>query len=70
MKKILAALLVIIVLTTMTSCLAIGTGDKKTCNRPTLGQELLDLQKARAEGAISSQEYTELKKTIKKSYDQ
>jgi hypothetical protein len=45
----------------MVSCIAIGTGGKKVKDRPTLGQEMIDLQKAKDEGAISQQEYEELK---------
>jgi hypothetical protein len=68
MKKAISVLLVIAVMTSMVSCMAIGTGGKKVDNRPTLGQELIDLQKAKDEGAISQQEYEELKKKLKESY--
>ncbi len=46
---------------------AIGTGGKKINNSPTLGQELIDLQKAKDEGAITPKEYDELKDKLKKS---
>ena len=65
MKRMIAIFLVIAVLTTMTSCLAIGTGGKKIDDKPTLGQELLDLQKAKEAGAISQEEYKELKEKLK-----
>jgi len=65
MKRMIAIFLVIAVLTTMTSCLAIGTGGKKIDDRPTLGQELLDLQKAKEAGAVSQEEYEELKEKLK-----
>jgi hypothetical protein len=65
MKRMIAIFLVIAVLTTMTSCLAIGTGGKKVDDRPTLGQELLDLQKAKEAGAVSQEEYEELKEKLK-----
>jgi hypothetical protein len=57
-----------VLLTTVVSCLAIGTGGEKIDNKPTLGEELMDLQKARYEGAISQKEYEELKDKLKKNY--
>ena len=68
MKKAISVILVIIIMVSMASCMAIGTSGKKVDNRPTLGQELIDLQKARDEGAISQQEYEELKQKLKESY--
>ena len=69
MKKIISILLVLALLTTMVSCIAVGSGSKKVDNQPTLGQQLIDLKKARGEGAISAQEYAELREKLKKSYD-
>jgi hypothetical protein len=53
----------------MVSCIAVGSGGKKVDNQTTLGQQLIDLKKARDEGAISAQEYEELREKLKKSYD-
>jgi len=47
----------------------VGAGGKKVENQPTIGQQLIDLKKARNEGAISKQEYAELREKLKKSYD-
>jgi hypothetical protein len=47
----------------------VGSGGKKVENQPTLGQQLLDLKKARNEGAISKQEYAELREKLKKSHE-
>ena len=69
MKKIISFLLVLALLTTMVSCIAVGAGGKKVENQPTIGQQLIDLKKARNEGAISKQEYAELREKLKKSYD-
>jgi len=69
MKKIISVLLVIALLATMVSCIAVGSGGKKVDNQPTLGQQLIDLKKARDEGAVSAQEYAELREKLKKSYD-
>ena len=68
MKKVISVLLVIVIMASMVSCLAIGTGGKKTNDRPTLGQELIDLKKAKDEGAISQQEYEVLKEKLKETY--
>jgi len=69
MKKIISVLLVIALLTTMVSCIAVGSGGKKVDQQATLGQQLSDLKKARDEGAISTQEYEDLKEKLKKSYE-
>jgi hypothetical protein len=67
MKKIIRTLFVMILISTLVSCIAVGSGGKKIEQQPTLGQELLDLKKARDEGAISDQEYNEMKAKLKKS---
>ena len=69
MRKIICILLMLALLTTMVSCIAVGAGGKKVENQPTIGQQLIDLKKARDEDAISKQEYAELREKLKKSYD-
>lgn len=69
MRKIISVLLVLTILTTMVSCIAVGSGGKKVENQTTLGQQLIDLKKARDEGAVSAQEYEELREKLKKAYD-
>ena len=69
MRKFICVLIVLALLTTMVSCIAVGSGGKKVNNQPTLGQQLIDLKKAQDEGAISKQEYAELREKLKKSYD-
>jgi len=69
MKKTIGFLLVIVLLITMVSCIAVGSGGKKVENKPTLGQQLIDLKNARDEGAVSNQEYADLREKLKKSYD-
>ena len=44
-------------------CVA-GIGDTEKLEKPTIGQELIDLKKALDEGAVSEKEYTELKQKI------
>jgi hypothetical protein len=53
----------------LVSCIAVGSGGEKINNQPTVGQQLIDLKKARDEGAISKQEYAELREKLKKAYD-
>ena len=60
--------------TILISVLFLGCGvklgnDTKQSVKPTLGQELTELKKAKDNGAISEQEYIELKEKLKKSYD-
>jgi len=69
MKKTISFLLVIALLITMVSCIAVGSGGKKVENQPTLGQQLIDLKNARDEGAVSNQDYADLREKLKKSYD-
>lgn len=62
MKKILIYTFIALVSTALlTGCLglALGTGDKTTNvkQEPTVGQQLLDLQKAKSSGAITDAEY-------------
>ena len=67
MRKIIGIILIMLLLTTLASCIAVGSGGEKINNQPTLGQQLIDLQKARDEGAITAKEYEELMDKIKKS---
>ena len=65
MKKIICVLLALVLLTTLVSCIAVGSGGEKVEQMPTVGQELIDLKLAGDEGAISEQEYKEIKEKIK-----
>ena len=67
MKKIIRTILVMILVSTLVSCIAVGSGGKKIEQQPTLGQELLDLKKAKDEGVISDQEYNEMKEKLKRT---
>ncbi len=69
MRKIICVILMLAMLTIMASCIAVGAGGKKVENQPTLGQQLIDLKKAQDEGAISKQEYAELREKLKKSHE-
>jgi hypothetical protein len=70
MQKIIRIILVVIILTTVTSCLSVQDGGgKRDSSQPTLGQELIDLKKAKDMGAISQLEYKELKEILKNYYE-
>jgi len=71
MKKFVHTILILVLLLTLISCLAIEGGDSKgkSIGQPTLGRELIDLKKAKDGGAISMQEYTKLKDMLMKSYE-
>ena len=43
--------------------------DTQQSVKPTLGQELIELKEAKDKGAITEEEYIELKEKLKKSYD-
>ena len=69
MKKISIVLLVVFFLTATLSGCAIGTKGATSIANPTLGQELIDLKKAKDSGVISTEEYEELKEKLKESYE-
>ena len=69
MKKISIIVLVVFFLTATLSGCAIGTKGSTSTENPTLGQELIDLKKAKDSGAISTEEYEKLKEKLKKSYE-
>jgi hypothetical protein len=68
MKKIKRIVFGLVLLAATVSGCAIGSG-KTEVVKPTLGQELMELKNARENGAISEQEYEELKEKLKKSYN-
>jgi hypothetical protein len=67
MKKTITTLAVALsALVLLTGCigLQIGGGDRTGGKNPTLGQQLIDLQKAKDSGAITSAEYDAQKAII------
>jgi hypothetical protein len=68
MKKPLIPILIgLVTITLLTGCiggLSLGGGTKTTTNPPTVGQQLVDLQKAKAAGAITDVEYQAQKTKI------
>ena len=68
MKKINRIVLGLFLLAATLSGCAIGSG-RTEITKPTLGQELMELKNAKERGAISEQEYEEMKEKLKKSYE-
>jgi hypothetical protein len=57
-KRILPILVVFSVMTFLAGCAwHVGGGPRNVTTKPTTGQQLIDLQKARDAGAISNSEY-------------
>jgi hypothetical protein len=69
MKKMSRIILGLLLFGATVSGCAIGSGGRTEINKPTLGQELIELKKAKDAGAISEQEYEEMKEKLKKSYE-
>ena len=66
-KLIIPGLVGLLAITLLTGCvggLSLGGGTKTTTNVPTVGQQLVDLQKAKDAGAITDAEYQAQKTKI------
>jgi hypothetical protein len=58
MKIIFGSITVgLLAMTFLTGCLVIGGGTKSETQKPTVGKQLIDLQKAKDSGAITDAEY-------------
>jgi hypothetical protein len=58
MKKLFMPALAVLVVTLLGGCACdIGSGSKHTTVQPTVGQQLIDLQRAKDAGAITDSEY-------------
>ncbi len=66
MKKILVPTVAALAALLLTGCLAldIGGGEKKEAPKATIGQQLIDLNTAKATGAITEAEYQAQKAKI------
>jgi hypothetical protein len=57
-KSMIPALAVVSALWLLAGCaVTLGSGDRSTIQKPTLGQQLVDLQKAKDAGAITDAEF-------------
>ena len=64
MKKTICTIGVALFLMTATGCIGIQGAPDHAQTEPTLGQQLIDLKKARDDMAITDEEYRELKKKL------
>lgn len=69
MKKAGLILTLVLVMLTMVSCIGIQDGTEPSAASPTLGQELIDLMKARDAGAVTQKEYRDLKAMLVEQYE-
>ena len=57
-KKLISTAIALSAALLLSGCVAsLGSGSKTVINKPTLGQQLTDLQKAKDSGAITDAEY-------------
>ncbi len=64
MIKIIVTLICAFFLISTIGCIGIQGGSDQGQNEPTLGQQLIDLKKARDDDAITNEEYKELKRKL------
>ena len=69
MQKICMVLCLAFLFMTVTSCIGIQDGSDPPKTSPTLGQELIDLKKAKEDDAITYEEYRELKAKLVEQYE-
>ena len=64
--KILPTFLALLVIISLTGCAMFNEGTLHYSRTSTIGKELVDLKEAKADGAISEEEYIKLKEEIMK----
>lgn len=64
MKKVISTIICAILLVAVIGCIGIQGGGDQGQTEPTLGQQLIDLKKARDDEAITNEEYRKLKKKL------
>ena len=69
MKKALLITLIIICFVVQSGCVGVQGGTEQFQSQQTVGQELIDLKRAKDSGAITQEEYEKLKMNIMKRYD-
>ena len=69
MKKAAVMIVLAVFFATMIGCIGIQGGSEHGKAEPTLGQQLIDLKKARDEGAITHEEFKEFKESLKRFYE-
>ncbi len=69
MKNVVVLIVLAVFLATVSGCIGIQGGSDQGKGEPTLGQQLIDLKKARDEGAITHEEHREFKEKLKRFYE-
>jgi uncharacterized membrane protein len=69
MKKTIVIIVLAFFFITLIGCIGIQGGSDQGRAEPTLGQQLIDLKKAKDEDAITHEEYNEFKEKLKQFYD-
>lgn len=69
MKKAVALFVLAVSFATLIGCIGIQGGSDSGKAEPTIGQQLIDLKKAKDEGAITHEEYKEFKERLKRFYE-
>ena len=69
MKQTILVLMLASILMVTVSCIGIQDGGEPPGASPTLGQELIDLKKARDAEAITYEEYKDLKAKLIEQYE-
>ena len=69
MKRATAWIVLAVFLATVTGCIGIQGGNDPGKTEPTFGQQLIDLKKAKDQGAITQEEYVACKEKLKRFYE-
>jgi len=69
MKKAILMILLTAFMAANVGCIGLQGGSDVVKPEQTLGQELIDLNKAKEEGAITNEEYEKLKKKLMDKYE-
>jgi hypothetical protein len=65
MKKLLLPVLSLSVMLLLSGCLSFGSNDSKTeIQKPTVGQQLMDLKKAKDAGVLTDEEFQAQKQKL------
>jgi uncharacterized membrane protein len=69
MKKAIVIVVLAFFVAALIGCIGIQGGSDSGKAEPTIGQQLIDLKKAKDEGAITHEEYKEFKERLKRFYE-
>ena len=63
-KNVVAVILTVALVSVLTGCAMFNKGTLQYSRTTTMGKELIDLQEAKAKGALTEEEYAKAKKAI------